>query len=177
LTVQVRTPTIRSMASTKGVFDEIIAALAVEAAALFGGRLVSLVIYGSVGRGTARPDSDLDFLVVVSGLPRSRLERLEVLERLDSTMRPWLKVAQAHGVTTYLSPLLKTPEEALRGSPVFFDMVEDARLVIDRDGFFAGVLERLHARMRELGSKRIWRGTRWYWVLKPDCIPGEVIEI
>ncbi len=60
---------------------------------------------------------------------------------------------------------------------MFLDMVEDARLVVDRAGFFAAILERLRRRMRELGSRRIWQGTRWYWVLKPDRRPGEVIEL
>jgi hypothetical protein len=56
-------------------------------------------------------------------------------------------------------------------------MVDDARLVRDRDGFFAGVLDRLRGRLRELGARRVWRGTRWYWDLKPDRRPGEVIEL
>jgi hypothetical protein len=78
---------------------------------------------------------------------------------------------------TYLSPVLKTPQGALAGSPLFFDMVEDAVLVVDRDAFFAAVLDRLRARMRQLGSQRIWRGARWYWVLKPDIKPGETVEL
>ena len=56
-------------------------------------------------------------------------------------------------------------------------MVEDARIVLDRDGFFAGVLDRLRGRLHALGARRVWRGTRWYWDLKPDRRPGEVIEL
>ena len=78
---------------------------------------------------------------------------------------------------TELSPILKTPEQATAGSPLFLDMVEDARILYDRNGFFAQRLSRLRNRLIELGSKRIWRGNTWYWDLKPDFRPGEVFEL
>jgi hypothetical protein len=56
-------------------------------------------------------------------------------------------------------------------------MVDDAIILYDKDGFFAGVLERLRRRMQELGSKKIYIGDKWYWDLKPDSKPGEVIEL
>lgn len=44
--------------------------------ALYGERLVRLVLYGSVARGDARPDSDVDVLVVLSG-PFDRTREIE----------------------------------------------------------------------------------------------------
>jgi hypothetical protein len=35
-----------------------------------------------------------------------------------------------------LSPVFKTPQEVEAGSPLFLDMIADARLLFDRDGFF-----------------------------------------
>jgi hypothetical protein len=32
-------------------------------------------------------------------------------------------------------------------------------------------------RLDALGSRRIWRGTRWYWDLKPDYRPGMIFEL
>jgi len=55
-----------------------------------------------------------------------------------------------------LSPILLTPEEASRVSPLYRDMVEDAVIVYDKDGFFGNVLDKLDKRLRELGSKRVW---------------------
>ena len=55
--------------------------------------------------------------------------------------------------------------------------VEDTRILYDEGGFFAAVLDRLRARLRQLGSRRIWRGNAWYWDLKPDFKPGEVFEL
>lgn len=39
-------------------------------------RLISLVVFGSVGRGTAGPDSDIDLLLVVNEFPAGRIARM-----------------------------------------------------------------------------------------------------
>ena len=56
-------------------------------------------------------------------------------------------------------------------------MTEDARILHDPDRCLASVLDSLRTRLRELGSKRIWRGDAWYWDLKPDYRWGDVIEL
>jgi hypothetical protein len=63
------------------------------------------------------------------------------------------------------------------GSPLLLDMVEDARILHDEGGFLRARLERLRARLPELGSRRVWRGSAWHWVLKPDLQPGDVFEL
>jgi hypothetical protein len=50
-------------------------------------------------------------------------------------------------------------------------------LFFDRDGFFAGVLDRLRVSLRRLGARRIRTGSTWYWDLKPDFKPGDRIEL
>lgn len=58
------------------------------------------------------------------------------------------------------------------------DMVEDGRLLFDRDGFFAAVLERLRQRMRELGSRRFHLPDgSWYWHLKPGFRFGDDVAL
>jgi len=42
----------------------------------YGGRLNSVVLYGSVARGTARENSDLDILAVIEGLSENFSERI-----------------------------------------------------------------------------------------------------
>jgi hypothetical protein len=56
-------------------------------------------------------------------------------------------------------------------------MVEDARILLDPDGYFARFLAGLRARLVELGSIKVRRGESWYWILKPDRKPGEVFEL
>ena len=56
-------------------------------------------------------------------------------------------------------------------------MVEDARVLYDRNGFFANELTRLRSKLTQLGAKRVWKGNVWYWDLKPDYRPGEVFDL
>jgi hypothetical protein len=57
------------------------------------------------------------------------------------------------------------------------DMVEDALILHDRQGFMKRRLTRLEERLKVLGARRIWRGNAWFWDLKPDYRPGEVFEL
>ncbi len=161
----------------KEIFDELVTKVVGAAQVVYGEQLVSIVLYGSGARGTMRYDSDLDLLIVVRDLPRGRLKRVEEFEAIEETVAEDFRHAASPGINTTLSPVFKTPEEVLAGSPLFFDMVEDARVLYDGNGFFAKKLARLRNRFAELGAKRIWKGNAWYWDLKPDYKPGEVFEL
>lgn len=143
----------------------------------FGDSLVSVVVFGSVARGEARRDSDIDLLIVAEGLPRGRFERQDAFMRAEEEVGPLIEGAERMGYSIEFSPVLRTPEEASRPSPLFLDMVEDAVILYDRGDFFKRVLERLRSRLRELGAERVRCGRLWYWRLKRDFRFGEVIEI
>ncbi|MDR7483388.1 MAG: nucleotidyltransferase domain-containing protein [Armatimonadota bacterium] len=142
-----------------------------------GPALVSAVLFGSVARGEAGPVSDIDLLVVAEGLPSSRLARQDAVHEADARIEPELVRLRRQGVLTDVRPILKTPEEAQRITPLYLDMVEDADLLYDRDEFFANVLRRLRDRLQALGARRVRRGRMWYWDLKPDFRPGQVFEL
>ncbi len=143
--------------------------------AQYGARLVSVAVFGSVGRGTPREGSDVDVLIVVRGLAPGCFGRIDEFLPIERRLAPALREVQAGGqIPVSLSPVLKTPAEVEQGSPLFLDLVEDARILHGPDGFLARYLDGLRARLQALGSRRIWRGETWYWDLKPDLEPGEV---
>ena len=159
-------------------FKELERRLLAEIRSFYGERLVSVILFGSVAREAQSFDSDLDLLVIAEGLPQGRMKRIREFGSVENKVEPFLKtLQQKEGINTYISAIIKSPEEAEKGSPLFLDMVEDAKMLLDRDGFFGAVLERLRKRLKELGSKRIWQGNAWYWDLKPDYKPGDVIEL
>ena len=60
-------------------FQKILQALLERSTSFYGDRLISVVVFGSVGRGAMRPDSDVDVLVVLNGpvSPCSEVARTE----------------------------------------------------------------------------------------------------
>jgi len=158
-------------------YDELLDQLLAELKRTYGRRLVAYAVFGSVGRRTPRYGSDIDFLLVVRGLPRGRFNRVEEFLKVETGLEPALKAPASEGGPIALSPVFKTPEEVEAGSPLFLDLVEDARILYDPEDFLGRYLDRLRARLRELGARRIRRGNAWYWELKPDLKPGEVFSL
>jgi hypothetical protein len=60
---------------------------------------------------------------------------------------------------------------------LFLDMLDDSKILFERDGFFRQEMSSLRERLARLGAKRIWKGNAWYWDLKPDYICGEEFQI
>jgi predicted nucleotidyltransferase len=136
----------------------------------FGDRLVSVVLFGSRARGEARPESDIDVLIVARGLPLSRWERYDGIRALAR------EVSQEFGDS--VAPILLTPEEAEHVKPYYLGMLSGYEILRDEGGFFAAVLERLRRRLAELGARRYVDADGYeYWDLKPDWKPGDVVRL
>jgi predicted nucleotidyltransferase len=161
----------------KEKFDSLLSAALRAALDHYGERLITFAVFGSVGRGTQRADSDVDILLVCDPLPLGRMRRITEFREVEDQLEPMLASLEKEGITTSLSAILKTPTEVKRGGLFYLDFVEDARLLYDREDFFRRYLEQLQDRLRKLGARRIWQGNAWYWDLKPDFKPGDVLEI
>jgi predicted nucleotidyltransferase len=148
---------------------------------LYGGDLRSLVLFGSVARGTFEPTSDVDVLVVLQSSPltwgkrisqfiRGVVERREV-ETAAASLRAWT-------LPWRVEPVILTETELAAHPSLLLDLTEDAVLVHDPEGVFAREICAVRARLAELGARRVWLGReRWYWVLTPEIRPGEVITV
>ena len=144
-----------------------------EVRAVYRESLISAAVFGSQARGTAGPDSDVDLLIVAEPLPRGRMPRVQQFLPVEEA----LAARYPSFRSLRLSPVFKTPDEVKRGSPLFWDMTEDAIILHDRDGFFQKHLEEVRRRLRELKARRVFKGNAWYWILKEDYRPGEVFEL
>jgi predicted nucleotidyltransferase len=158
-------------------FNDILDTVCQVCLAHYGDGLISLAVFGSVARGTMRPDSDVDLLVVVNSLPRGRLARVRDFEAVEAAAAEVLSSAAREGIQTTLSPVLKAPEEVQKGSLLFLDMVDQAVILYDRDRFLRCYLDQLKARLEALGARRVYRRGGYYWLLKPDLKPGEGITL
>ncbi len=144
-----------------------------------GDQIVSIVLYGSVARGEAGPESDIDLLLVLEEASPIYWQRLQPLIPILRQLRRrscW-KDLEARGLFPSLSVLVFSREEAEQNRFLYLDMIEEARILVDRGEFFQNRLHALRRRLRELGARKVHRDGSWYWDLKPDLKPGEVITL
>ncbi len=165
------------MVAVAEVFEESGGDLVAACREVYGERLVSFAVFGSVSRGTMRLDSDIDILIVVDPLPNGRLRRMAEFAEVEARLGPRLAAAAAVGIHTRLAPIFKTPAELDHGSPVLLDMTENVRIRFDPLATLARRLERLRGRLAELGSRKVQRDGGYYWLLKPDYKPGDTIKL
>lgn len=141
-------------------------------------RLVTIAIFGSVAKDTFRPDSDIDVLIIAEDLPKGRTKRvIEFLENIESKLSENIKDLSKKSINPYFSPVIKSTEEVKLGSPLFLDMTEDVKILYDKDKFFENYLSELKTKLKELGSKKVLFKGGYYWILKPDYKPGDIIEL
>jgi len=157
----------------RGILRKIINALIQK----FGDRLYSVVLYGSIARGDWKPDSDIDLLIIIDDLPKSRLERQRIFSEVEKVVMKDIESLWEKGYYHDFSPILKTPDEARRFSPLYLDFIEDSIILFDRNSFFGEILTKLRDKLMRLGARKIRIGKKWVWDLKPDYKWGDVIQI
>jgi len=145
----------------------------------FGSRLVSICFFGSVARCEASAESDLDVLVVAEGLPRGMGWRIHEMIPLDLAIRATkaYRALRSAGRSAFVSDLYLTPEEVKAHPPILLDIADHGVIAYDRDGFLGKVLDDVRRRLRELGARRVVAKNGYYWVLKPDARPTDVVEV
>jgi len=145
-----------------------------------GDRLTSIVLYGSVARGTARPDSDIDLFVIAGETNVEKEATWDHVWDLEYTFwnSPEVLALRIQGYRASIETLVVSKPQALRGSPIYLDMTLEAIELHDVEGFFSRRLDQVLQRMLELKSYREWLGRNQYvWNLKSEARPGEVFSL
>lgn len=138
-------------------------------------RLISLALFGSVARKKFNENSDIDILIICENFPPGRFLRVSEFVNIEKKLESYLKSLELEKM--FISPIFKTKEEALKGSPLFLDMIDDCLILYDNNDFFLNILKNLKDNLEKLGAKRIWNGNSWHWKLKSDYKFGEVFKI
>jgi len=127
-------------------FDELLEVFVGECQRHFGERFISVAVIGPVDRGIPRPDSDIDFVIGTASLPRGHVAQVADFAAVGAQLAASLRDLRPLGIAIELSAVLKTPSQAKQGSPLFLDMLDDARLLVDRGGILAHVFEQFRER-------------------------------
>jgi uncharacterized protein len=131
---------------------ELLDELRVHYRAALGARLVGLATFGSRARGDARPDSDLDLLLIAEALPD------DLFERASAVRAPALRTEDPD-----VSVRALTPTEYERDiAPIDLDIGLDAIVMYDRDAYLADRLALVRQRIGQAGLVRS-RDLTWGW--------------
>ncbi|HZQ07204.1 MAG TPA: nucleotidyltransferase domain-containing protein, partial [Anaerolineae bacterium] len=129
--------------------------------AAFGSDLVGIALYGSRARGEARPDSDVDLLLIARNLPVQPRARAQILHE------------GLRGVSTDLnfSVYERTPEEFESYFPsVFLDMGLDGIILYDPEEYLTQKLARIREIIEVAGLYRYRLSPKslcWNWKNPP----------
>lgn len=155
-------------------FDELIDLIFKEVRCYYRENLISFVIFGSCGRGTPCPSSDVDILIVLKDAPCGRLKRVkEFYENIEKRIEPYIEKLRNYEINTFLSPIIRTEEEIKLGSPLYIDMLSGIKIYFDRDNFFKKYLNSLGEKLKELGAEK--KDT--HWVYKKEINKEEGVEV
>jgi len=138
----------------------------------------SFAVYGSVARGSATSNSDVDTLLISKNLYGSLGSRMKTLCTIEKTLQDELRWLRKHSIYTGLSfyPLRK--HEAQRLPNLFLDLTEEAVILKDEEHFLERTLLELKTKLLKMGAKRVFiNKEQWYWDLKPDYKFGETIAV
>lgn len=143
----------------------------------FGERLRAVALFGSVARGVGGPTSDLD-LIVVHTLDRPEASDRVVRAGLDLRTFPEYAELVRAGYLPEPSEILLTVEELARHPWILLDVLDHGIILLDRNDALRQELEVIRRRLEAYGSRKVVLpdGT-WYWDIKPDWKPGEVVEL
>ncbi|MCS7094424.1 MAG: nucleotidyltransferase domain-containing protein [Thaumarchaeota archaeon] len=139
----------------------------------FGGRLRTVLLFGSVARGKAVENSDVDLLVVADGMPSRYGDRVRlVLNMVEGWEEVKNSIGRRFGVHPVPEMLLLDTEEVDTSQPFYLDLVHEAVIMYDKGGFMAEKLETLRSRLAAEGVQRIQlMDGKWYWVMPQKMAP------
>ena len=144
-------------------YMELITRFVEELLSRHGDDVVSVAVFGSVARGGFDDTSDVDVLIVMERLPKSRFKRYELIGDTLDAIEPLRERLARMGVYTGISPVILDLEEAKYFRPLYLDLAYDAIVLYDEKGFLTGILERVRECVEEFGGERVWMGKRWLW--------------
>jgi predicted nucleotidyltransferase len=148
---------------------------------VMGPKLVSIVLFGSLSRGSARPESDIDLLVVGRELPEDYSQRAHMIREIvsaremdDIIMYLWRR----HHIYPELDILLIDEEEANTTHPFYIDLARDSIVIYDRRGVMSRKIAVVRERLERIGAKRFEEPDgSWYWILTPKPEEARVVEL
>lgn len=143
----------------------------------FGEDFLSCALFGSVARNEALPESDVDLLIIHRSCGYRPMDKfLKLLRDLEKDKE--YKRLKKQGYLPEPYPVFLDEKELEENPLILLDVLDHGIILYDGDGILDKRLISFKKRLRELGAEKIsLPDGSYYWDLKPDWKPKEVIEI
>ncbi len=145
----------------------------------FSDRLISICLFGSVARGEAKPDSDIDILIVADGFPIDigmRIKETNYIHECLKKSKAYISLRKSN-MSGLISDIFFTPEEIKGHPPILLDIIDDGIVLYDRDSFLSNELKLLKQKLESQKARKVKTEKGHFWILKPDIMFGEVVKI
>jgi len=138
--------------------------------------LMGVWLFGSVARGEARPNSDVDLIVVAKNLKEEKgkmagavYARLEIGEERKFLLR--------NGFATDVSVYPMTERELFRFYPIMLDVIDHGIVVYEKGEVLTRVARSMQDGMARLGVRKVQLRRGWMWLLPPQLRVGERVGV
>jgi len=130
----------------------------------FGENLLAMGVFGSVARGTATKESDIDILILVKNLDMSLLERTKRILHLknNAIISQELAFLDSLGYTPQLNCYMRQPEE-LKVTYFTIDLSYDLHILFD-EGILQEFLHQIEKRIKEKAIQRVYLDEEKYYL-------------
>jgi predicted nucleotidyltransferase len=117
----------------------------------FNGNVIAVALFGSTARGEAKPTSDLDFLVVLSGSPASPDRRSQVYRCIHNAVT---SDGVSRDVTALDMDEKSILDEDAEITPLMLNVVADAVILYDPKGELRSFVDRVKKVIQLAGLER-----------------------
>jgi predicted nucleotidyltransferase len=139
--------------------------------------ILSVAVFGSIARNKGTATSDIDLLVLHKG-KRKEIEDgvIDIILKLRES-HEYKKLEEA-GFHPQISPIFMSTERLKKHPWILLDVIDHGVILFDDGNVLENEFKAIKEKLKKLGSKKVvLPDSSWYWDLKPDMKPGEVIEI
>jgi len=133
--------------------------------------VMSVILFGSVARGKANGDSDIDLFVLYDDGLVGRKEISDRLTEIVVSLRVSKEYSElvAKGVWPEIYPFLISKGRIGDTLWVCLDSIEEGKIIFDKDGFGRSFLDGLRKKVDFLGGRRVELSDGgWLWILFSD---------
>lgn len=146
---------------------------------VFKGKLLSMILFGSVARGKWTNQSDIDLFLIFSNnsLKHKKLERklIDIILKFEEINE--LLDQNGNNIHASIQPITLLLKDLDNFRTLFYDFAMDGKIIFDKNEIGLKFIKKIKKRIKSLGLKRIFIDDNdFYWKHK-DVKFGEIIEI